>query len=103
MTDFVYNQTLAIPCSGHVAEDPKAWLEGYYFLDESIDASELSNTELTTILDPQGGKYRDLINYVYDVSDYAWCDESGWEAAKPVEHWTSMNKDDATPSQWMRT
>ena len=46
---------------------------GFYFADESIDATTLTNIELAEILDPRGDKYRDLLNTVYDSSEYPWC------------------------------
>ena len=64
-------------CSGHNAEEKKAWLDGYTFIDKSIDTSDLTNSELTMVLDPKSEKYRDLINFVYDSNDFGWCKDSG--------------------------
>jgi hypothetical protein len=63
-------------CSGHNAEEPKAWLAGYHFIDQAIVPSELTNSELTLILDPKSNEYRDLINFVYDVADFEWCKDA---------------------------
>lgn len=66
-------------CSGHNAEEKKAWLDGYYFIDQSVITSDLTNSELTLILDPKSTQYRDMINFVYDVADFTWCeDASNW-------------------------
>lgn len=63
-------------CSGHNASSPKAWLEGYYFADESVVPETLSNAELTNILNPTTNEYRDLINFVYDSSSFDYCASS---------------------------
>jgi hypothetical protein len=76
LTDYEY--TTEAVCTGHVALGTKQWLEGYYFNDESIRAEELTNKDLIEILHPQGDKYRELINFVYDTSDYPWCNTSEW-------------------------
>ena len=66
-------------CSGHNAVEKKAWLDGYHFIDQSIITSDLTNSELTVILDPKSNEYRDLINFVYDVAEFEWCeDASQW-------------------------
>ena len=62
-----------LPYLGHESTTTKNWLMGFYFADESIDATTLTNIELAEILDPRGDKYRDLLNTVYDSSEYAWC------------------------------
>ena len=64
---------LISPHLGHESTTTKNWLMGFYFADESIDATTLTNIELAEILDPRGDKYRDLLNTVYDSSEYAWC------------------------------
>ena len=61
------------PVLGHESTTTKNWLMGFYFADESIDATTLTNIELAEILDPRGDKYRDLLNTVYDSSEYPWC------------------------------
>lgn len=63
-------------CSGHNAESTRAWLNGFYLSDESINTAELTNAELTAILDPTSDKYRDLVNFVYDTGSYSWCEDS---------------------------
>jgi hypothetical protein len=73
MTDMTY--TTADGCSGHDAGSPKAWLRGFYFQDPSVVAEDLTNTQLTEILDPNSDGYRDLINFVYDTALFDFCDE----------------------------
>jgi hypothetical protein len=63
-------------CSGHDAESAKFWLQGLYFVDESIKAEELTNAELTAILVPTSDQYRDLVNFVYDTADFSYCPDS---------------------------
>ena len=63
-------------CSGHDFASPKGWLEGFYFSDESVEASHKTNAELTAFLDPTTDEYRDLINFVYDTNSYSWCADS---------------------------
>lgn len=63
-------------CSGHSAYAVKAWLSGFYFVDESVDAGTLTNQELTNILDPNSVEYRDLINFVYDKASFDHCSDS---------------------------
>ena len=70
-TDMDY--TSSDHCSGHDSEIGKYWLKGFYFANETIAAIDLTNSELTAILDPTSHKYRDLINFVYDTSSYSWC------------------------------
>ena len=65
-------------CTGHMKDGVKAWLKGYYFNDESIVAEELTNEDLIAILHPQKSQYRDLLNFVYDVSAYSWCNTKEW-------------------------
>ena len=63
-------------CSGHSATDSKYWLTGLYFTNETINVEELTNAELTAILDPSSVQYRDLVNFVYDTASYSWCEGS---------------------------
>jgi hypothetical protein len=65
-------------CTGHMKDGVKAWLKGYYFNDETIAAETLTNEDLIAILHPQKSQYRDLLNFVYDVSDYSWCNTKEW-------------------------
>jgi hypothetical protein len=74
LTDGVYLNSKRNECSGHVDEGTKKWLDGFYFQDESVVASELTNVELSEILDPTGDKYRDYIDFVYEDADWSWCD-----------------------------
>jgi hypothetical protein len=91
-SDLNYTQSSDIPCSGHMADMPFSWLDGFYFLDETVDASSLTNTDLTSVLYPLGDDYRDLINYVYDSSSYSWCDESSWDSAEGGKPRTKTGK-----------
>ena len=63
-------------CSGHSAVATKAWLEGLYFVDETVDITLYTNEQLTAALDPSSIQYRDLINFVYDTGTYAYCENS---------------------------
>ena len=63
-------------CSGHNFDSTKDWLNGFYFSDENIIASELTNAQLTAALSPTSDEYRDLINFIYDIGDYSWCTDS---------------------------
>lgn len=74
MSDMTYTKTGA--CSGHSAMSTKAWLDGYYFRNESINAAALTNSQLTAILDPTSDLHRDLVNFVYDTASYLWCENS---------------------------
>jgi hypothetical protein len=76
MSNMEYTDDDTFYCSGHGAESPKSWLEGFYFIDESIKTEELTNTELTAILVPTSDEYRDLVNFVYDTQSYSFCDDS---------------------------
>lgn len=70
-------------CSGHSATGTKAWLKGFYLLDESIETQKLTNTDFAAILNPTTDEYRDLVNFVYDVTDFSWCDGSdAWFTAE---------------------
>lgn len=60
-------------CEGHVPGGVKAWLEGFYFMDEHVAVSRTHNSALLPYLDPTSDEYRDNINYVYDTSEYNWC------------------------------
>ena len=57
-------------CSGHSTTDTKDWLEGYYFMDETVDSSSLTNSEIASILNPLTSEYRDLIPFHYDHSNW---------------------------------
>ena len=63
-------------CSGHKSTSTKAWLAGFSFLDETVEAQGLTNSELSDILNPTSDEYRDYINYVYDSMTYPWCEDS---------------------------
>lgn len=63
-------------CSGHGAYSTKAWLKGFYLVDETIDTSKLTNAELTNILDPNSDEFRDLVNFVYDTALFDYCPDS---------------------------
>lgn len=63
-------------CSGHDSGIGKYWLNGFNFANDTISATDLTNAELTAILDPTSNEYRDLINFVYDTSSYSWCPKS---------------------------
>ena len=59
--------TTANSCSGHDPNGQKAWLQGYYFEDKTIDPTLLTNAQLTDLLNPSMGEtYQQLIPYVYD-------------------------------------
>lgn len=74
LSNMLYTSTSL--CSGHEFSAPKAWLEGFYFVDETVVAEKVTNAELTAILDPRSDKYRDYINFVYDSESYAYCNNS---------------------------
>ena len=61
-------------CSGHDANGKKSWLKGLKFDDLSVDPSDLTNTELSAMLDPNSDHFRDWANFVYEDSDWPWCD-----------------------------
>jgi hypothetical protein len=63
-------------CSGHGANSPKAWLKGFYLVNETVNTAELTNSQLTNILDPNSDEYRDLINFVYDTGSFDYCADS---------------------------
>ena len=63
-------------CSGHIATSTKAWLKGFYLVNQTIDTATLTNSQLTNILDPNSDEYRDLINFVYDTASFEWCADS---------------------------
>ena len=61
-------------CSGHDPDSAKNWLQGYYMMNESIDASRVTNAEWVEYLNPMGDLYADNFNFVYDSFDYSsWC------------------------------
>jgi hypothetical protein len=62
-SDFTFVGT----CSGHGANSPKAWLKGFYLVNDTINSAELTNSQLTNILNPNSVEYRNLINFVYDT------------------------------------
>ena len=57
-------------CSGHKALGTKFWLKGFEFDLVDVKAEELTNVDLTTILDPTSPEYAQYINFVYDHSDW---------------------------------
>jgi hypothetical protein len=63
-------------CSGHGAQGTKGWLKGFFLVNETINAAQLTNAQLTNILDPTSDEYRDLINFVYDTASFEWCADS---------------------------
>ena len=63
-------------CSGHDSGSSKSWLEGFYFLDETVVAENVGNGNLTAILDPRSDLYRDLVSFVYDMESFSWCENS---------------------------
>jgi hypothetical protein len=76
LTDITYTLTSGkgYTCSGHGVNDTKAWLEGFYFEDASVNATNLTNAELMDILNPAGSYYSNYINFVYEDSSWSWCD-----------------------------
>jgi hypothetical protein len=64
-------------CSGHASNGTKAWLEGFYFEDESVYAHQLTNSELTSILAPTSDDYHLMIPFIYDHSN--WGSFCQWE------------------------
>jgi hypothetical protein len=74
--DYPMKEADGLPCSGDNSTSLKFWLNGFYFVDESIRADNLTNAELTNILVPTSDEYRDLINFVYDTGDYSYCSDS---------------------------
>jgi len=70
-TDKVY--PTGAQCSGHSATSTKYWLQGFFFEDETLDASTLTNEQLLRVLDPTDSDYSKLINYVYDDAGYSYC------------------------------
>jgi hypothetical protein len=75
-SDLLYTDMETGYCSGHAADATKAWLAGFYFVDETIKAEELTNAQLTAYLVPDSDEYRDLINFVYDSGDFGFCEGS---------------------------
>ena len=75
-SDYEYTRVNDFPCSGHEADANKSWLQGYFFVDETIPVETLTNAELTAILNPTTNEYRDLINFVYDTGSMSWCEGS---------------------------
>lgn len=57
-------------CSGHMTNGTKAWLEGFYFEDKSVQAANLTNAELTDILNPTSDLHHLNIPFIYDHSDW---------------------------------
>jgi hypothetical protein len=79
LADSIYKAPENNKCSGHMDNSTKAWLEGFYLIDETVMTHDLSNTQLSQILNPTTDEYRDLINFVYDTSDFGWCTGfDGW-------------------------
>lgn len=71
-TDTAYDASTA-HCSGHENMGTKAWLKGYYFVDKSIAAEEVTNVDLNTYLNPTTDEYRDNFNFVYDSDSKLPC------------------------------
>jgi hypothetical protein len=65
--------TTASDCSGHAPNGTKAWLNGYHLQDEKINAAELTNVELTRMLNPTTDEFLQRIPYIYDTASYG-CD-----------------------------
>lgn len=63
-------------CSGHMNTGTKSWLKGFFFTDETVVVEELTNVEIGNILNPVTDEYRDYVNFVYDRSDYDYCEGS---------------------------
>ena len=74
--------TTANTCSGHNPAGTKAWLQGYYFADPSVDTTVLTNAELTGLLDPRLESYARLVPYVYDSTFIGCADVDGLLVAK---------------------
>jgi len=64
LTDTDY--TTPNTCSGHDPAGTKAWLDGYYLADRTVNTATLTNAELTNLLDPRAESYQRLVPYVYD-------------------------------------
>lgn len=78
-SDMVYTDSETGYCSGHAADGTHAWLKGFYFVDETIKAEEVTNAQLTAYLVPDSNEYRDLVNFVYDSGDFSFCaDADSW-------------------------
>jgi hypothetical protein len=58
---------------GYVVQGTKAWLAGFFFSDATISAQDLTNEDINTILNPTSDDYRNLVNFVYDVSGWNVC------------------------------
>jgi len=69
-------------CSGHAIDGTKAWLEGFYLEDESVNTYEITNGVLTEeVLNPTTTSYKNYISYVYDRKDFSFCpDSESWFA-----------------------
>ena len=63
-------------CSGHDSSSSKFWLQGFYFTDETVLVENISNANLTAILNPLSDEYRDYINFIYDTGTFDWCTDS---------------------------
>ena len=74
LTNLNYVSSVRGTCSGHDANGKKTWLKGLKFDDLSIDPSDLTNTELSAMLDPNSDHFRDWANFVYEDSDWPWCE-----------------------------
>ena len=75
-SDMIYTDGEVGYCSGHAADATKSWLKGFYFVDETIQVDTLTNAQLTAYLVPNSDEYRDLVNFVYDSGDFAFCSGS---------------------------
>lgn len=72
VTDKSYTTTME--CTGHSADGKKQWLNGFFFQDETVSASNLMNSEILAILDPTSDQYPNMIPYVYSSMTWKWCD-----------------------------
>ena len=99
LADNTYANSKRNECSGHTSTGKKAWLSGLYFEDTTIDVSQLTNTELATILDPTSDTYRDYINYVYEDSNWSWCDGfNDWFSSTPTTTTTTTSTTSSSSS-----
>ena len=72
-SDMTYERAYDFPCSGHDKDATKSWLEGYEFIDKTVQSNTLTNEQLTMILNPTSDEYRDLVSYLYDTDRFDWC------------------------------
>lgn len=76
-SDYIYDYLTPTnqDCSGHRADSTKFWLKGYYFMDETVDSSSLTNAELQNVLDPRSDEYGLYIPYIYDTKSFDYCSD----------------------------